>query len=855
MKKIACSFIALLTIVSTLGLLPVTSPDNAGSDSRSVGFVPLEVHQPDVEVDSPIDSLLQQQLESASPRDMLEITVQFREEIRDADMDRLKELDFAIVTQLHIIPAVFARGTPSSIFSLAEYTRTYWMEYNERLTPALHETTTVISATDTWNRALVNRHDEIVEMPRNDQSYLSGIDGTGVTVAVVDTGIDGGHPDFDYGNKMLLNLHKNGADDPWVENENSDTSYGHGTHCAGTVAGNGDASAGQRRGVAPGANLIGLGGDWVPFPDESPVHWAVLEGLEWVYDHSRPGANPDNIRVVSNSWGGAGDLDVQDSIHLINNKLVYENNVVVVFAGMNSGRDSPDGTDDTTSQQSKTPGVLSVAAAWHNGTGMADFSSRGKRDDTLTYPDVAAPGVDIWATTPRFTWLDIYQRQDEDMYYMAISGTSMATPHVAGVVALMYQACPSLRLSNYHGENSRTGNLFYDEWDSDPETLIHEAEYILKMTADSIPPRSNPDNGIPALVDDFEHTGINGRYFDYVQGYGLVNVTRAIAVCLALEELRRDDPGATADDALDTYKDLYGSVAVTEETDRLNTAWRGEWAHLTYGTNPLDTFNTDNRHRVFIPEDAEYLTLDLSYTSASNDNFEFGTLGVTLDYDGDDNNDWNSQLWTFDDNKRYELNLSSGAPAEHKGKYWTFGVTGNGFKLLPDQPDDEFMEATIEFTIDLNLDMDMSGGEVIVDGSYLYSDMSPFRHGEPTPGYDGGVLVIERNSFDLGRAGMSDDDDDEFPILYFGMAGAAGMAIFALLLAFGGGTAFGGMLGKSRRSKKGKDDGTVRSAEEGTGVSMTAAAESGEDPYHVSPYDEDDGEDEEQYMDAVSLDD
>jgi len=802
MKRLACALITLLVIIGTPGMMAMTRSDGTGPGSADDGPVPAETRQPDIDVDVPIDPLLRERLESAAPGEMLEVTIQFREDLRDGDIRRMEELDFEIVTRLTVIPAVLARGTPGAIRALAGYGRTYWMEYNERLTPALHETTTVIGATDVWNRAIENRHGEIEEFPRNEQSYLYGIDGSGVTVAVVDTGIDGGHPDFDYGEKMIVNLHKNGADDPWVENENSDTSYGHGTHCAGIVAGNGDASGGQRRGVAPGANLIGLGGDWVPFPDESPVRWAVLEGLEWVYDHSRPGANTYNIRVVSNSWGGAGDLDPQDSVHQICNKLVYENNVVVVFAAMNSGRDSPEGAEDTTSQQSKTPGVLSVAAAWHDGRGIADFSSRGKRDDTLTYPDVAAPGVDIWATTPRGTWLDIYQRQDEDMYYMAISGTSMATPHVAGVVALMFQACPSLGLSKYHGENTRTGSVFYDGWKSDPETLIHDAEYILKMTADRIEPVAG--NGIPEKTGDFEHSGIHGRYFDYVQGYGLVNVTRAIAVCLALEELRRDDPGATADDALDTYGRLYDEVEVARETDRLTTAWRGEWAHLTYGTNPLDTFNTDNRHRVYIPEEAEHLVLDLSYTPMSNDHFTIGTIDVTLDYDGNGANDWDLQLLDYDGSKRYELDLADDTAAgQHKGKYWTFGITGNGFQFLPDQPDDEFLEATIEFGIELTLDMDMSGGEVVIDGSHLYSDMSPFRHGEPSPGYDGGELSIERDSFDLGRA---EKDDGDFPVLYAVIAGAAAVGVMVLWLVFGGGL----VLLKRRPGKKDPGKGDMR---------------------------------------------
>ncbi len=340
-----------------------------------------------------IDPLLMEVIATHGPDDMIEIIVQFEDEVTSHEIGTLDELDFTIISQLHIIPAVFAEGTVTNILALSAEPNVVWIEHNNRFQLALQETTGVISATTPWTAEV--KDGDYQSFDFNPQSQLAGLDGSGVTVVVVDTGIDAQHPDFDYGEKIIFNKHKNGRDDPWVEKENSDTSYGHGTHCAGIVAGNGDASGGQRRGVAPGANLIGLGGDWVPFPDESPVHWAVIEGLEWVYDNSRPGNNPYNIRVISNSWGGGGSYEPLDAITIISNKLTYENNVLVVFAAMNSGGD---GSSDTTSQQSKVPSVLSVAAATHSGEGMAGFSSRGQKGVYITYPDITAPGVDIWAT-------------------------------------------------------------------------------------------------------------------------------------------------------------------------------------------------------------------------------------------------------------------------------------------------------------------------------------------------------------------------------------------------------------------------------------------------------------------------
>lgn len=462
--------------------------------------------QPDT---SRIDPALYDRISGLEPDDPVELIIQFRDEVTSQDLKELDRLGFETILEYHVIPGVYAIGSVEGILSLSGYSRTYWIEYNQENELYLHETTTVIKANTVWTSEVIG--ETMADMSFDTQSQLSGIDGSGVTVCIVDTGVDGEHPDFDYPEKLIMNKHKNGPNDPWIESENTDTSYGHGTHCAGISAGNGDASGGQRRGVAPGASLIGVGGDW------TPVYWAVLDGLEWVYDNSRPGNNPHNIRVVSNSWGGDGDYDPQDAITEIATKLMFDNNVVCVFAAGNS---DGDGSSDATGQQSKIPAVVSVAATTHDGLGMAGFSSRGKDGDWITYPDIAAPGVDIWATRPRYTWLGEYQLIDEDMYYMAISGTSMATPHVSGLAALLFEAAPSLRVSEHHeDDNAEPGS-----WGEDHNPYIHEVEYILKMTSDMIEPSGS--NGVPQGND----TGHRDRDFDFAQGYGLVNSQRAVAV-------------------------------------------------------------------------------------------------------------------------------------------------------------------------------------------------------------------------------------------------------------------------------------------------------------------------------------
>ena len=126
-----------------------------------------------------------------------------------------------------------------------------------------------------------------------------GVDGSGIGVAVIDSGVDGTHQDLSFGSKVVQNAKIVGTVGlttnvvQAVENlPNSDTSSGHGTHCAGAVAGTGAASGGHHAGVAPGAHILGVGtGDAI-------FVFHALEGFDYVL------ANKDeyNIRVISNSW-------------------------------------------------------------------------------------------------------------------------------------------------------------------------------------------------------------------------------------------------------------------------------------------------------------------------------------------------------------------------------------------------------------------------------------------------------------------------------------------------------------------------------------------------------------------------
>ncbi len=281
------------------------------------------------------------------------------------------------------------------------------------------------------------------------------VSGKGVTVMINDSGVDGTHEDIKLGSHLVqnvmasLNLHAVDAMLPitYLENvPNSDTNSGHGTHCAGSVGGNGAMSGGMYEGVAPGANLLGYGSGAALF---------VLDGIGG-FDYALTHQAQYGIRVISNSWGSSGDFDPSHPINLASKKA-YDRGMVVLFAAGNEGPGS-----DTHNPYAIAPWVISVGAGDKYGQ-LADFSSRGVKGEKGTFtldgeswifenrPTLVAPGVDIISTRVLAPVSSLSAQQDVENldpahvpFYTHMSGTSMATPHTAGIVALMLEANPSL---------------------------------------------------------------------------------------------------------------------------------------------------------------------------------------------------------------------------------------------------------------------------------------------------------------------------------------------------------------------------------------------------------------------------
>ncbi|MEU2432477.1 S8 family serine peptidase [Streptomyces sp. NPDC007861] len=254
-------------------------------------------------------------------------------------------------------------------------------------------------------RATLDRSTKQVHAP---EAWAAGYDGKGTKVAVLDTGADAEHPDL----KGRITAQQN-----FTDAADAGDRQGHGTHTISTVGGSGAASDGKMKGVAPGADL--LNGKVLNDYGEGATSW-IIAGMQWAVDQ--------RADVVSMSLGSQEPTDCSDPMGVAAEELARTSGTLFVVAAGNSGP-----ALNTVSSPACAPGVLTVGAVDRDDS-TANFSSRGPAIVSHTLkPEIAAPGVAISAAAAGGRGVYAYQ---------SMSGTSMATPHVAGAAAILKQRHP-----------------------------------------------------------------------------------------------------------------------------------------------------------------------------------------------------------------------------------------------------------------------------------------------------------------------------------------------------------------------------------------------------------------------------
>lgn len=345
----------------------------------------------------------------------------------------------------------------------------------------------------------------------------SGLIGSGVGVAIVDSGANAAHPDLRnrvahnytyvcttpglistttgtcYGNSVVDQA--NGDPTPTFGMVDMGDTNGHGTLVAGVIAGDGTMSTGDYppgtgpnmkgtfTGVAPGATIYsyGTGGVISVFHAVEALHHILVYGNTF----------SPRISVVNNSWGtpGGTPFDPNDIVNRLVDKLVDDNGVTVVFPAGNGGGS---GFTDMTSGYCKNPkaGVICVANYDDGGTGgrngtVDSSSSRGKSGDstTATFPDVSAPGTFITSTCIQVVQpLCTSGETRWPHWYSTFSGSSAAAAHVSGIVALLLQFDPSLSPAAV-------------------EDLLQDSAYKLTSGATYVSDPQNPGSGDTTSYD------------------------------------------------------------------------------------------------------------------------------------------------------------------------------------------------------------------------------------------------------------------------------------------------------------------------------------------------------------------
>jgi serine protease AprX len=350
----------------------------------------------------------------------------------DRDFSDLQRIGILGGTRFHVLPAVYVSASPDQLIAVSRLPNVRSLYKNRTLQ---------LTADPAQGTTGVERARRDADIVRNNTGVP--LSGRGVTVAVLDTGLDATHGDLAgrvAQNVKLADMQSASVGFNYpanVENlPNTDQVYGHGTFVAGVIGGNGLKSGGQYTGVAPGARLVGMSAG-----DINLVF--VLNGLDYLLER---GASL-GVRVVNCSFSANTLFDINDPVNVAT-KMLTDRGVNVVFSAGNTGAGW-----HTLNPYAVAPWVVSVGATDFRGR-LADFSSRGSFGSQLFRPTLVAPGVrvvSLRSSGVSVTGVEgIGFNGDANIapgnvpFYTTATGTSFSAPQVAGAIALMLEANPRL---------------------------------------------------------------------------------------------------------------------------------------------------------------------------------------------------------------------------------------------------------------------------------------------------------------------------------------------------------------------------------------------------------------------------
>ncbi len=374
---------------------------------------------------------LAKKLDALTDDSNVNAAVVYHHPVTDSDIATLKSLGVRGGTRFLALPVVVITASKEQIFEIS------------KLSSVRHITD---DRTLQWNVDNSRTQTGLLRMRQdNDLQRFRGmgtLQGNGVVVAVLDTGLDGTHPDISKNvlrNVKLADLQGANLLEflPPVNVEmlpDTDQLSGHGTFVGGIIAGSGARSAGKYAGYAPKAKLVGLSaGDYSLFN--------VLAGFDYILSHPEL-----NVRVVNCSFSANTTYNEHDPVNVAT-RMLYERGVNVVFSAGNVGPGL-----HTLNPYAAAPWVISVGALDERGR-LANYSARGDFGSRNFRPTLAAPGTNIVSLRASGTNLTAATALPVDVqgltlaelpYYTTASGTSFSAPAVAGTIALLLDADPTL---------------------------------------------------------------------------------------------------------------------------------------------------------------------------------------------------------------------------------------------------------------------------------------------------------------------------------------------------------------------------------------------------------------------------